>query len=251
MTGADHLGEEHRPAAVKARLAAARRHGYLGDAVLGAIDGCVTTFAVVAGAVGAGFSANVVIILGLANLIADGFSMAVSNFLNAKSRIEEVEKARRDELRHIEQIPDGEREEIRQIFAAKGFEGEVLEKIVGVITSDHKLWVDTMLVEEHGLRLEGPDPRRAGLATFLAFGAVGLLPLIPFLIPGAESAADRFFASSVLTAVAFSAVGIVKGRVLERPILRSGAETLLIGSAAAALAYGIGLVLGNAFGVAH
>jgi vacuolar iron transporter family protein len=249
MTGTEKLGADHRPAAVSARLAATRRHGYLGDAVLGGIDGCVTTFAVVAGAVGAGFSANIVVILGFANLLADGFSMAVSNYLNAKSRIEEVEKTRREELRHIDRIPEGEREEIRQIFASKGFEGEVLNKIVEVITADPKLWVDTMIVEEHGLRLEGPDPKRAGLSTFLAFGAVGVLPLVPFLVPGAEAAADRFVASSILTAIAFTAVGLVKGRVLEHPLLRSGAETLIIGSAAAALAYGIGLLLGNVFGI--
>lgn len=221
----------------------------MGDAVLGGIDGCVTTFAVVSGAVGAGFSAAVVIILGFANLLADGFSMAVSNYLNTKSQLEAVEKARRMENRHIDQIPEGEREEIRQIFARKGFGGEVLEKIVQVITSDRKLWVETMLVEELGLQISGPRPVRAGLATFFAFGVVGLIPLLPFLVPGAETAADRFFASAVMTAVAFAGVGLVKGWVVERPILRSGVETLSIGGGAAALAYVIGLLLGNAFGI--
>jgi vacuolar iron transporter family protein len=226
-------------------LAARKRHGYMGDAVLGGIDGCVTTFAVVAGAVGAGFSVTVVIILGFANLVADGFSMAVSNYLNTKSQREAVEKARRMEHRHIDQIPEGEREEIRQIFERKGFQGEVLEKIVQVITSDRKLWVDTMLVEELGLQIEGPQPVRAGLATFLAFGAVGLIPLLPFLVPGGILAADRFLTSAIVTAFAFAGIGVVKASVLERPILRSGAETLLIGGGAAVLAYAIGLLLGN------
>lgn len=221
----------------------------MGDAVLGGIDGCVTTFAVVAGAVGANFSATVVIILGFANLLADGFSMAVSNYLNTKSQREEVEKSRRMENRHIDQVPEGEREEVRQIFARKGFEGEVLDKIVEVITSDRELWVDTMLVEELGLRIEGPHPARAGLATFAAFVAVGLIPLVPFLFPGAMHAGDRFGASIIVTAVAFAGVGVVKGVALERPLVRSGTETLLIGAAAALLAYGIGLVLGNVFGI--
>jgi VIT1/CCC1 family predicted Fe2+/Mn2+ transporter len=245
MDPIERLRAEHLPEAVRGRLAGQKRHGYMGDAVLGGIDGCVTTFAVVAGAVGAGFSAVVVIILGFANLLADGFSMAVSNYLNTKSQAEAVEKARRMENRHIDQIPEGEREEIRQIFARKGFAGEVLEKIVQVITGDRKLWVETMLVEELGLQIEGPRPIRAGLATFLAFGMVGLVPLLPFLFPGAVMAADRFVASAVMTGVAFAAVGLVKGYVVERPILRSGAETLFIGGGAAVLAYGIGLVLGH------
>ena len=75
-----------------------------------------------------------VIILGFANLLADGFSMALSNYLGTKSDPERVDQARQDEERHIAQVPEGEREEIRQIFAGKGFSGETLEKIVGVIT---------------------------------------------------------------------------------------------------------------------
>jgi hypothetical protein len=94
------LEAEHLPQAIARRLAAHRRHGYVGDAVLGAVDGCVTTFAVVAGAVGGGFAEIVVIVLGFANLLADGFSMAISNYLGTKSEREEVEKARRGTQAH-------------------------------------------------------------------------------------------------------------------------------------------------------
>lgn len=243
------LWAEHLPEAVKERLSRNRRHGYLGDAVLGGIDGCVTTFAVVAGAVGAGFSATVVIVLGFANLIADGFSMAASNYLSAKAQRGEVDKARRMENRHIDQIPDGEREEVRQIFARKGFNGEILDEIVRVITSDRDLWVDTMLVEELGLQINGRNPWRAGLATFGAFAIVGLIPLLPFLAPGAMGAGDRFAASAIMTGVAFAGVGLAKGVALDRPLARSTAETLLIGAAAAVLAYGAGSVLKPVLGL--
>src|SRR3712207_1854807 len=80
------LEAEHRPEAVRQRLSVRRGPGYLGDAVLGGIDGCVTTFAVVAGAVGADFSGLVVVVLGFANLLADGFSMAVSKIGRASGR---------------------------------------------------------------------------------------------------------------------------------------------------------------------
>ena len=244
---AKDLELEHRPETIRSRLAQQRRHSYLGDAVLGAIDGTVTTFAVVAGVMGAGFSGVVVIILGFANLLADGFSMAVSNYLGTKSQQQRVTQTRRWEERHIQEIPAGEREEIAQIFARKGFGGEVLDRIVETITADRRLWVDTMLTEEHGLQLDGPSPVRAGLATFLAFLLVGLIPLVPFLLPGLDPG-QRFVASSVATGLAFLTVGVAKGAVLEQPFVRSGLETLLTGGIAALLAYLMGSWLRQAFG---
>ena len=238
---------DHQPETIRSRLDQQRRHSYLGDGVLGAIDGTVTTFAVVAAAIGAGFSAMVVIVLGFANLLADGFSMAVSNYLGTQSQQQRVAQTRRWEEHHIQEIPAGEREEIVQIFARKGFEGEVLNRIVETITADRGLWVDTMLTEEHGLQLDGPSPFRAGLATFLAFLLVGLIPLIPFLIPGL-SPDQRFAASCVATGLAFLSVGIAKGAVLEHGLVRSGLETLLTGGIAALLAYLAGSWLRQAFG---
>jgi VIT1/CCC1 family predicted Fe2+/Mn2+ transporter len=237
---------DHLPESIRSRLEQ-RRHSYLGDGVLGAIDGTVTTFAVVAGAMGAGFSGIVVIILGFANLLADGFSMAVSNYLGTKSQQQRVAQTRRWEERHIQEIPAGEREEIAQIFARKGFAGDVLERIVETITADRRLWVDTMLTEEHGLQLDGPSPVRAGLATFLAFLLVGLVPLVPFLLPGLDPS-QRFVTSAVATGLAFLTVGVAKGMVLEQPLVRSGLETLLTGGIAAVLAYLVGSWLREAFG---
>lgn len=241
------LHYDHRPEVIRERLEAQKCHSYLADAVLGGIDGCVTTFAVVAGAVGAQFPGVVVIILGFANLLADGFSMASSNYLGTKSQRELVDQARREEARHIEEVPGGEREEVRQIFARKGFGGETLTQIVEVITGDHTLWVDTMVTEELGLPLGGPSPLRAAIATFMAFLLVGLVPLIPFLVPGL-STLSRFVFSTAATAVAFCGVGLLKGWALGRPALRSGVETLIIGGAAAALAYFVGVLLHAMFG---
>jgi VIT1/CCC1 family predicted Fe2+/Mn2+ transporter len=240
---------EHLPHAIEARLRRPRRSSYLGDAVLGGIDGCVTTFAVVAGALGAGFSGMVVIIFGLANLLADGLSMAVSNYLGTRSQHEELEEARREEERHIKNFPEGEREEIRQIFSAKGFSGETLERIVETVTQNSKLWIDTMLIEELGFQLEGRSPLRAGLATFGAFVLVGLVPLLPFLFHQIIPSQQRFFLSAVITGVAFAGVGVAKGAVLKRPLLRSGLQTLLIGGAAAAVAFLVGSWLRRAYGI--
>ena len=247
MSELERLRTEHKPETIRARLDRDNGQSYLGDAVLGAVDGCVTTFAVVASATGAELPHTVVIILGLANLVADGFSMAVGNYLGAKSEREKVDRARRTEEHHIRHFPEGEREEIRQIFAAKGFEGEVLEKIVEVITSDKRLWVDTMLSDELGLQVEHRHPVRAGLATFAAFLAVGSIPLIPFMFHGLGM--SGFGASAVMTGFAFAGVGVAKGLVLGGSAIRAGLETLLMGGAAAALAYGLGIWLHGLFGM--
>ncbi len=237
----EHLETTHTADAIAARLGTVGRHSYLRDFVLGAIDGAVTTFAIVAGVSGAQLSNQVAIILGMANLLADGFSMAVSNYLGARAEVHVVDRIRRIEEKHIEEIPEGEREEIRQIFAGKGFAGELLEQIVDVITQDRKRWVDTMITEEFGLPLERPLPWRAGLSTFLAFVLAGFVPLVPFTVTS-DIPLDRLFpASALLTGATFFLIGAFKGRVVHQSVLWSGLETLIVGAAAASLAYLVGV----------
>lgn len=237
--------ESQTAAAVRARLEQAPAESYLRDFVYGAIDGAVTTFAVVAGVQGANLDESVVIILGAANLIADGFSMAVSNFLGSRAERQRRELARREEKRQIRHTPEEEREEIRQIFAAKGFKGEDLERAVDVITADERIWVETMMTEELGFASSAPNEFRAALATLVAFVTVGFLPLAVFvydaLVPG--EVASPFAWSAVMTAVAFFAVGALKSRFVEQGWIRSGAETLAVGGLAALLAYAAGSFL--------
>jgi len=247
MAGPGRLEHSHHPDAIRRRLAEEVRHSYLGDAILGGIDGCVTTFAVVSAATGGGFSSIVVIVLGLANLLGDGLSMAVGNYQSRRTQRESVEQARRREARHIAQVPEGEREEVRQIFASKGFEGEALEHVVDVITRDRDVWIDTMLKEEIRIHPESPRPLRAALATFAAFVLVGTIPLLPFLVTGLSVQAG-FVASAVLTGGTFFAIGVAKGSVLDTSVVRSGLETLASGGAAAVVAYAIAAWLRQTFG---
>ena len=221
------------------RLPSRHPHGYLADAVLGGIDGCVTTFAVVAGSVGGGLSGTVIIILGFANLVADGFSMAISNYLGAKTEVERLANARLSEGQQIDESPEEERGEIREIFSRKGFSGPVLETIVETITSSRELWLDTMVQEELGMQITQRRPIYAAIATFAAFVAMGIFPLLPFLI-SRLSLLHAFVASVIITAVAFGAIGVAKGAILNRKPVRSGFETLAVGGGAAVLAYLIG-----------
>lgn len=241
----ERLRAEHSPDAVRKRLGEARRPSYLRDFVYGAIDGTVTTFAVVAGAAGADLRPAIVIILGTANLVADGFSMAIGNYFATRTEMQQRDRARRQEEDHVRQIPEGEREEIRQIFAAKGFGGDDLDRAVEVITSDPRLWVDTMMVEELRLPPEMRDPVRSGLTTFAAFVTAGFLPLMAFVYESIAHATpgDPFVLSSILTGVAFFLIGIGKSPFVGVPWWRGGLETLEVGGIAAVLAYVIGMLL--------
>ncbi|TWT72689.1 VIT family protein [Posidoniimonas polymericola] len=239
----DPLEHDHTPEAIAARLAEARKPDDLGDFVLGAVDGAITTFAIVAGVAGSGLSAGVAIVLGLANVLADGFSMAVGNYLKTKSDHDMLNRYRRLEQRHIAQHPDGEREEIRQIYAAKGFEGDALDHAVETITSDQQQWVDTMLREEFGLPTSPPAPRRAATITFIAFVTAGMAPIVPLVFSRSLGPDVTFGLSVGVTLLTFAGIGAVRGRVTQMSQLRGAVETMLIGGSAAALAYAVGRLL--------
>lgn len=241
----ESLHNDHTETAVARRLATGPDRRYLRDVIFGAIDGIVTTFAVAAGAVGANLGADVVVILGVANLFADGFSMAASNFLGYRAETQQRDRIRRQEEEHVRLAPEGEREEIRQIFAAKGFRGEDLDRAVEVVTSRAEGWVETMMREEHGFSGRPPDALRGGLTTFVAFVVAGAVPLVPFVadtVPGI-SVSSAFMWSSLFAAVAFVGVGALKSRFVDQPWWRSGLQTLLVGGAAAALAFAAGALI--------
>jgi VIT1/CCC1 family predicted Fe2+/Mn2+ transporter len=233
------MEHEHSSEAIQARLAAGPRHSYLRDWVYGGIDGAVTTFAIVSAVAGAQLSAKVVLVLGIANLLADGFSMAASNYLGTRTEHEEWQHLEGIEQRHIDTVPDGEREEVRQIFLQKGLEGEALDHVVGAITADRERWVRTMLSEEYGLPQKVRNPWLAAMSTFSAFVLCGLPSLLPFFFGMAHS----FWLAAALTGGVFFTIGSVKSIWSPAPWWRSGLSTLTIGLLAAGLAYGAGVFL--------
>ena len=230
------LEHGHEPADIAERINGDAGRSYLRDIIYGAIDGAVTTFAIVAGVVGAELSTKVILILGIANVLADGFSMAAGNYSGTKAELDDVRRIRDIEDRHIRLVPEGERAELRAILAQKGLDGEVLDAAVDAIANNKKAWIDMMLVEEYGLSPVDPHPMRAALATFVAFLVAGLIPLFPYVV----SLPEAFTWSIWLTAATFFCVGALKSRWSLAPWWRSGLETLLIGGCAASIAYIVG-----------
>lgn len=217
---------------------------YLPEIVYGSIDGIVTTFAVVAGAAGAGLSIQVVLILGIANLVADGLSMSIGSFLSKKSEIDNYNKHLKIENWEIDNLPDIERKEVEDIYRAKGFENKELEMVVHRITSNRQVWLDTMMTDELGLMKETKSPAKAGLFTFSSFVIAGSVPLVAYIITLLNKTEySPFVISSLFTLLAFTLIGAVKNMVTHAGWVRSITETVLLGTIAAAAAYGLGDLL--------
>ncbi|MCB1332901.1 MAG: VIT1/CCC1 transporter family protein [Roseivivax sp.] len=231
----------HSQAEIELRMDQPPGRGYVRDTVYGAIDGSVTTFAIVAGVAGAGLSPLIVVALGMANVLADGFSMAAGNYSGTKAELDDIKRLRQVEERHIREEPEGERRELRHILHLKGLSGDALDKAVTQISSDKELWISMMLEGEYGLASVDPKPMRAAITTFVAFLIAGMIPLMPFII----GMADAFTLSSVLTGITFFAIGAYKSQWSLAPWWRSGLETLAIGGTAACIAYFVGTMFGT------
>lgn len=226
----------HSPEEITARLSAETGNNYLKDMIYGGIDGAVTTFAIVAGVEGAGLSHGIIVALGIANILADGFSMAASNYSGTKAELDDRRRIVQIEERHIAHHRDGEMEELRQILERRGLTGDVLVSATDAISRNKEKWIAIMLTDEYGLTLDAPRPMRAALATFGAFLLAGSIPLLPFVL----GLTGAFQISVVATLLTFFLIGTGKSRWSLSKWWWSGGETLLIGALAAMIAYGVG-----------
>lgn len=233
------LEHSHHPSAIKNRLLEGQSPNYLKDIVYGGVDGTITTFAIVSGVAGAGMEASVVVILGVANVLADGFSMAASNFMAHKAEAERHHLLETYETKQIHHDPVGETEEVKQILKLKGFTGDTLENATQVYVQDKKRWVELMLGEEYGITKSNEDPLHSALATFLSFCLFGAIPLLPYLLKIHNS----YVISCSLTSVCFFAIGSFKSRWSLKAWWSSGLQTLILGTIAALVAYYIGYFL--------
>jgi VIT1/CCC1 family predicted Fe2+/Mn2+ transporter len=217
---------------------------YLGEFVYGGIDGAVTTFAVVAGAVGAGLDNKIIIILGFANLLADGFAMSVGAYLSTKSVKDNYNKHKQIEYWEVDNLPEKEREEVEDIYREKGFEGELLQQVVDTITADKDRWVDVMMKDELFMSEETKSPFMIGFVTYLSFISIGLIPLLIYVwdfigdFPG-----NLFVWTSVFTSIAFIFIGFLKTYVTQTSKLKGILETLILGIIAATVSYFVGDIL--------
>lgn len=234
---------EHRAADIHGH----RLGPFIQDIVYGGNDGIVTTFAVVAGTVGADLPHYVIVILGLANLLADGASMAAGSYLSLKSERDQYERLRKEELEEIEREPELEREEIREAYRKKGFSGADLDRVTAVITSDKRIWAEAMMHEEHGLTREASArPLLHGTMTFVAFVLFGAIPLLPYFFEHDPS--KRFSVALVSTFSALLLLGLTRSIVTRERLFRGPLEIVGVGVISTAVAYGVGVLLRSLVG---
>ncbi len=227
------LEHAHTQDAIRERIAAGPPQSFLRDWVYGGIDGTVTTFAIVSGVVGAHLSPGIILILGGASLVADGFAMAAGNYVATRAEHDEFRYTEAVERRHIELAPAGERDEVREILRGYGLRGDLLDGAVSAVTADREQWVRMMLRGEYGLPAVVRSAWQAAVSTFSAFLVCGLVPLLPF----AAGAKNAFEISAATTGLMFILIGALKSRWSTRPWWYSGLSTLLIGGGAAIVAY--------------
>lgn len=229
------MSTSHKPS-IKKRLKRNGNHTYLSDMIYGGIDGSISTLAIVAGVAGAGLSIRINIILGIASLIADAFSMATSNYVSVRSEFDKFEYYSAIVTEQIDDNPQQEIEKVRQIYKHKGFDEEARDHIARVITSDKTQWLKTMLREEYGLPESVRFPWTAAIATFIAFIICGVVPLLPYLL----SFPKPFEFACGLTGMTFFMIGSIKSRWSIYSWWRSGLTTLVVGGIAALIAFYIG-----------
>jgi len=195
----------------------------------------------VTGATGAGFDPKVVIILGVANLLADGFSMGASNFLGERSENNLYHKEERREYKEIKDTPEIEKEEVRVALRKFNFDEEKTETMTEIISGNEKFWVDFMMKYE--LEMGQPscgEEWKGSVVTFIAFVIAGVLPLLSFFFAAPENV---FKLSVIAAAIALFVVGSLRYFITHKNWFISGLEMLIVGGIAAVVSYGVGYIV--------
>ena len=213
------------------------------DFVFGFGDGVNTSLGLAAGVGGAAVSSDLIILAALVAMFTGAKAMAVQNYLAVKSQRELLTSEINRENWEIENKPEDERKEIEDIYKAKGFTGKDLEMIVDKITSDKKVWLDTMLTEELNLNLEIlGNPIKSALRMFGAFLVGGILPIIPFFF---SSGFTPLFIAIGISLTASFIVGAVKSRMANTSLIKGGIEMAGLGTGIALIGYGVGSELAS------
>ena len=208
----------------------------LREVVFGANDGLVTTLGFLAGLSGSIPSdRGIILIAGVAEVLAGALSMALGSYLSTKSQQEYFQKEIETEKREIEKYPEQEKQEIREIFTARGFSPEEVEMLVHRISSNNDLLLQFMLKEELGLIPEVFDnPLKSGFLMGISFVIGSVPPLLPYSLFSVRVALPI---SVILSILALFGFGIGKTYYTQRNWLKSGMEIASLGMIAAGVGY--------------
>lgn len=236
---ADTVGEGLAAADGRHRTAVG---GSLRAAVFGANDGLVSNFALIMGVAGGTANPGVIVLSGVAGLVAGAGSMAAGEWVSVQSQRELYEREIEVERWELEHFPDEERHELELIYEAKGLDPEAARALAEQIMADPEVALETLAREELGLNPgDLGSPWRAALSSFFAFAVGALMPLLPFVFDAGAAAVP---VSAVVSAAALAAVGAVISIFTGRPAWRSGLRMVAIGGGAALATYAVGSLVG-------
>ncbi len=217
------------------------RSSRLSEIILGGQDGLVNVLGVILGVAAASNDMRIILAAGMAATFAESVSMGAVAYTSIRASNDLYHSEKEREYRHIRLVPELEVEEIRTLYAQKGFEGETLDKIVEVITSNPDVWVKVMMSEEH--QLQPPGGRASAIKSALVVGVAAiigsLIPLIPFIILPVGAS---MIASVIIAALTLFAFGAYKARITVGHPGKSGLEMALIGTLSALVGYVVGLL---------
>ena len=230
--------------------------GRLKGVVFGGLDGILTSFAIISGSVGANLSPVAILALGISNVLADALSMGAGEFLSSRSYNNYVRKEREREMWELQNYPQGEIEEMVNLFIARGMGPEDAREVIQRMAKYKDFFVDIMMTEELALPVPtGEDTMESlkeGGVMFASFTIFGMLPILAFVIAdsvveGARNS-DLFNVACVVTALSLFGLGAIKAKFADKQYMRSGVETVLLGSGCAAVAYFVGRAVSPAVG---
>lgn len=218
---------------------------YLRQIVYGGTDGIVTTFAVVAGFTGAQsggvatYSILTVLLFGLANLFADGTSMAVGDFLSSRSEVDVYKRQKKQEQKEIEDMPEFEKDQTIAILISKGFSKQKAKELTEIYASNKEYWLEFMMNYELQLpNIEDEKSHISALTTFVSFLIFGFIPLIPYLFIKEPFTAFTYSGISALMAMVL--IGLLRWYITKQQLWRAVGETVLLATLSAAIAYIVG-----------
>jgi VIT1/CCC1 family predicted Fe2+/Mn2+ transporter len=224
------------------------RSGALRAAIFGVNDGLVSNLSLIFGVAGAGATNEVVILAGVAGLLAGAFSMAAGEYISVRVQREVFERLIHLEAHEIGSDPEAERAELAALYVRKGLPRDLADRLAEELMRDPEVALDTHAREELGLDpQEGlGSPVAAAAASFGMFSAGALVPLLPFLF---GSGSGAIVVSAALSAAALFGVGAAMSYLTGRNALVSGARMLAIGASAAAITYLVGALLDVGIGL--
>jgi VIT1/CCC1 family predicted Fe2+/Mn2+ transporter len=186
----------------------------------------------------------------MANLLADGFSMAIGAFLSSKSEKEYYQREWQREAWEVEHFPEGERAELYEVYRSHSYSEEDARRLVDIQARDPQRWVKAMMINELGMLQDERKPLFSALATLVSFILAGFMPLIVYVLGlfYPISSTETFTVSVILSALTIFGLGVAKVTVTKLNPLRSGIEMLLVGGLAASVAYVVGAWLRSIVG---